>query len=223
MLHVQKVLCSETLQRVTELVARSTWIDGRSTAGHLSATVKKNRQIPENDANGLEASGIILSQLAKHSTFASAALACKISPPLFNVYETGEEYGPHIDGSIRPFGATSMRTDLSATLFLSDPESYDGGELVIKDATGEHAVKLPAGDILLYSATSVHFVSPVIRGARLASFFWVQSLIRDPQCRTILFDLDRLIQSLSATESSTADVLQLTSIYHNLLRLWSEI
>lgn len=223
MFHIQQVLCAETLLRVRELILRSHWVDGKKTAGHLSAQVKKNRQIAEDDRNGVEAGSIILSQLAKNATFASAALASKISPPLFNIYENAEEYGPHIDGSIRPLGASTMRTDLSATLFLSDPDDYDGGELVIQDIGGERAVKLPAGDLLLYSAASIHFVAPVSRGARLASFFWVQSLVRDPSCRTVLFDLDRSIQSLSAAKCGAADILQLTGVYHNLLRLWSEV
>lgn len=223
MLHIKNVLSDSKLAQVRELVCRSGWTDGRATAGHLSTTVKNNRQLAENDPNGAEAGAIILGELGKSATFASAALAAKISPPLFNIYENGEAYGAHIDGSIRPYGASSMRTDLSATLFLSDPESYDGGELVIRDAAGERAAKLPAGDLALYPATSIHFVAPVRSGARLASVFWVQSLVRDAACRSILFDLDGTIQSVRGSGGCAEDVLALTSVYHNLIRLWSEV
>lgn len=223
MLHIRHLLSATTLAAVQQLVAQAPWGDGRATAGHLSATVKQNRQLAEDDPSALQAGGVILDALSRHPIFASAALAAKISPPLFNRYEGGEHYGAHVDGAIRPLSTGRMRVDLSATIFLSDPDSYGGGELVIAGEGGEHAVKLAAGDMILYPAGAVHRVEPVTHGQRMASILWVQSLVRDPRQRGILFDLDRNIQLLHGENSGQQSILELTGIYHNLLRLWSEV
>lgn len=223
MLHIPEVLTGAALARVIALIAGARWVDGLATAGHLSAQVKRNQQLAEDDPAGLEASSLIFDALAVHPVFASSALAAKISPPLFNRYDVGETYGPHIDGAIRPLGSQRMRTDLSATLFLSDPNSYDGGELRIADVAGEHIAKFAAGDLFLYPSGAIHHVAPVNKGTRIASFFWVQSLVREDTCRRILFDLDSTIQSIASGDGQSAHVLQLTAVYHNLLRLWSDV
>lgn len=222
MLHIPGVLTGEALARVQSRIGSASWSSGSKTAGHLSAKVKNNRQIEENDQIGLGAAALILDALAINPTFASAALASKISPPLFNRYDVGQTYGPHIDGAIRPLGAMRMRTDLSATLFLSAPESYEGGELVIRDSAAEQGIKLPAGDLILYPSGAIHHVAPVRDGTRIASFFWVQSLVRDSEKRSMLFDLDRTIQSLSNGGAGPETLLELTALYHNLLRLWTD-
>lgn len=223
MLHIPEVLTGKALARVKMLIAGAPWVDGLSTAGHLSAKVKHNQQLAEDDPAGLEASEIIFDALATHPIFASSVLAGKISPPLFNRYDVGQTYGAHIDGAIRPLGSHRMRTDLSATLFLSDPDSYEGGELRISDVAGEHVAKLPAGDLFLYPSGAIHSVTPVRKGTRIASFFWVQSLVREESHRRILFDLDSTIQSLALGDGQSAHVLELTAVYHNLLRLWSDV
>lgn len=223
MLHIPEVLTGEALARVIWLINGAVWIDGLNTAGHLSAKVKRNQQLAEDDPAGLEAAAIIFDALAIHPVFASNALAAKISPPLFNRYDAGQTYGPHIDSAIRPLGAHRMRTDLSATLFLSDPDSYEGGELRIADNAGEHVAKLRAGDLILYPSGAIHHVAPVRKGTRTASFFWVQSLVREGSHRTMLFDLDRTIQSIATDDGQSAHILELTALYHNLLRLWSDV
>ena len=222
MLHIPGILTGDALARIQTLVSKATWRDGNKTAGHLSAKVKNNRQIEETDQTGLSAAAQILDALAINPTFAAAALANKISPPLFNRYDVGQTYGPHIDGAIRPLGSMRMRTDLSATLFLSAPDSYEGGELVIRGSGFEQGVKLPAGDLILYPSGAIHHVTPVRKGHRIASFFWVQSLVRDDEKRIMLFDLDRTVQSLSAKGAAQETVLELTALYHKLLRLWSD-
>lgn len=222
MLHIPGVLDAAALTQVHGLLGRAGWIDGRATAGHLSATVKDNRQLDEDDPLALQAGALVMDALARQPLFAAAALATRISAPLFNRYEGGGTYGDHIDGAIRPLAKGRMRADLSATLFLSDPESYDGGELMVAGSGGEHAVKLAAGDMILYASGARHRVTPVTRGARMAAVLWIQSLVRDPQQRAMLFELDQTIQSLRADNAGADSVLTLTGLYHNLLRLWSE-
>jgi PKHD-type hydroxylase len=224
MLHLRGVLSADQLQEVRGLLTDAAWVDGRATAGHQSAKVKDNRQAAEDDPSALRAAEVILQALEGHATFISAALPSRIAPPLFNRYARGQTYGPHIDGAVRPTGpVTRMRTDLSATLFLSDPEDYDGGELRIRGRDGDQAVKLPAGDLVLYDSASVHHVTPVTRGVRVASFFWVQSLVRGADQRRMLFDLDASIQAAAAKLGDDPTVVELTGHYHNLLRLWAEV
>jgi PKHD-type hydroxylase len=201
------------------------WADGRATAGAQSALAKDNWQLPRDSPVGLAWGDQILDALGAAPLFVSAALPHRTFPPLFNRYAGGQSFGTHIDNAIRPIRGTSikLRTDLSATLFLSDPDTYDGGELVVEDAYGAQSVKLPAGHLVLYPASSLHRVNPVTRGVRLASFFWIQSMIRDDGARTLLFDLDQTIQQLAEAQGIGAPpVVQLTGIYHNLIRRWAE-
>lgn len=222
MLHVPAVLDAAALADVRTLLAGAHWADGRATAGHLSATVKHNRQLGEDDPLALQAGTLVLDALARHPMFAAGVLATSISAPLFNRYEGGETYGDHIDGAIRPLAKGRMRADLSATLFLSDPGSYAGGDLIIAAPGGESAVKLAAGDMIVYASGARHRVSPVTQGRRDAAVMWIQSLVRDPQQRGMLFELDQTIQSLRVDDAGDSHVLALTGLYHNLLRLWSE-
>jgi PKHD-type hydroxylase len=199
------------------------------TAGAQSAGSKRNLQVPEESPVARELGEAILAALGRNERFTSAALPLRVFPPLFNRYDTGMDFGAHIDNAIRfvkpSLGTGSpirVRTDLSATLFLSDPGDYDGGELVVEDTFGAHAVKLAAGDLVLYSATSRHHVTPVTRGSRWASFFWIQSMIRDEAARTMLFELDTAIQGLRRQAGDTAEVVSLTGLYHNLVRRWAD-
>jgi PKHD-type hydroxylase len=201
------------------------WIDGRATAGPQAAGVKRNSQLPPDSPVGTAAAERILEALSTSNLFRSAALPLKILPPLFNRYGVGDGFGVHIDNAIRAVPGTHVRvrTDLSATLFLSDPDSYDGGELVIEDDYGGQSVKLPAGHMILYPAKSLHRVDPITRGTRVAAFFWVQSMVRDDGERSLLFDLDRAIQSLTAARGiRSAEVMQLTGVYHNLVRRFAD-
>mgnify|MGYP003442077220 FL=1 len=200
------------------------WADGRITAGAQSRTVKHNEQLPASSPVAQAWGDRILDALGAAPLFVAAALPHRTFPPLFNRYGPGQSFGTHIDNAIRPVPGTSikLRTDLSATLFLSDPDSYDGGELLIEDAFGVQAVKLNAGDMILYPASSLHRVTAVTRGVRLASFFWVQSMVRDDSARAMLFDLDQTIQALAAAHGiDDANVVRLTGIYHNLIRRWA--
>jgi PKHD-type hydroxylase len=205
--------------------ADAPWVDGRATAGHQGAQVKRNLQIAEGSPLALELGDIVLAALERHPLFISAALPNRVYPPMFNRYEGGMHFGSHVDGSVRllPGSNVKIRTDLSATLFLADPDSYDGGELQIEDIYGTQSIKLAAGDMVLYPASSLHQVTPVTRGARLACFFWVQSMVRDNAQRALLFDLDNSIQRLNASEADQLARVQLTGCYHNLLRMWSEV
>lgn len=201
------------------------WVDGRVTAGHQGAHVKNNRQLPQNSEAGRAVGEMILRALSNNSLFMSAALPLHVLPPTFNRYEGGEAFGNHVDGAMRflPNGQR-MRTDLSCTLFFSKPDEYEGGELIIDDVFGSKSVKLPAGHMILYPSTSVHQVTPVTKGARISSFFWMQSMIRDNEKRAMLFDMDRAIQGLSVQAGATnPGVVQLTGVYHNLLRMWGEV
>ena len=201
------------------------WVDGKVTAGHQSAAAKHNAQVAEDDPAAIEVGQTILSQLAANPLFVSAALPRHIFPPLFNRYAGGQSFGTHIDNAIRLHRPSGMRirSDLSATLFLSAPEDYDGGELVVEDVYGVQRIKLPAGHMALYPASSLHHVTPVTRGARVASFFWIQSLVRDDGQRTLLFDLDRATQQAGAALADGAVAVQLAGVYHNLLRRWADV
>ncbi len=224
-LQIPDVLTVEQVAHARRLLDAADWVDGRVTAGHQSAKVKDNVQLPENHPVAQELGDMILTALQGNSLFVSAALPMRVFPPLFNRYSGGQAFGNHVDNAIRQISGTSLRirTDLSATLFLAEPEDYDGGELIVEDTYGVHAVKLPAGHMLLYPASSLHRVAPVTRGARVASFFWIQSMLRDDGDRTLLFDLDTAIQRLALDMPSHAAVVQLTSVYHNLLRRWADV
>ena len=225
LLQIPDVLSPGQLTTARALVARAEWIDGRVTAGHQSAKAKDNLQIPEGHPAAREAGELILQSLNRNPLFISAALPLKVFPPLFNRYDAGQSFGNHVDNAIRQVPGTPhrIRTDLSATLFLTDPTDYDGGELVIEDTYGVHTVKLPAGHMVLYPSTSLHHVRAVTRGARISSFFWIQSMVREDGKRTLLFDLDTAIQRVAGEPALHAPVVQLTGVYHNLLRQWAEV
>jgi len=222
---VPNVLNPDQIARCREVMSRASWIDGRVTAGYQSAVVKDNRQLPEHSPEARELGDMVVAALERSPMFITAALPLRVFPPLFNRYEGGEKFGAHLDNSIRQIPGTSyrIRTDISATLFLSTPEEYDGGELVIDDAYGAQAVKLNAGDMVVYPATSLHHVKPVTRGVRLASFFWVQSMVRDDSNRTLLFDLDIAINKVNQALPNHGAVVELTNCYHNLLRRFAEV
>jgi PKHD-type hydroxylase len=224
LLPIPNVLTPEQVARARRLFETAEWVDGRVTAGRQSARAKDNMQLPEGSPVARELGEMILGALEQNALFISAALPSRIFPPLFNRYHGGQSFGMHVDNAIRQIKGSShfIRTDLSATLFFSDAHEYDGGELVIDDTYGTHAVKLPAGHMVLYPATSLHHVRPVTRGARIASFFWVQSMVRDDGARTLLFDLDAAIQHLDGVEQNRCATVELTSVYHNLLRRWAE-
>ncbi|QRK10522.1 Fe2+-dependent dioxygenase [Archangium violaceum] len=224
MVHIPNVLSPEQVARCRDVFARASWEDGRGTAGHQSAQVKKNLQLPENSPQARELGDLVLEGLERSPLFISAVLPQRVFPPLFNRYDESMNFGSHVDNAIRPITGTSirLRTDVSATLFLSDPESYDGGELVVEDTYGSHSVKLPAGDLIVYPASSLHHVTPITRGVRLASFFWVQSMIRDVSQRALLFDLDMAIMQLNKEVPKSPSLVMLTGVYHNLLRQWAE-
>jgi PKHD-type hydroxylase len=225
MLHIPEVLTREQVALIRRRLDEADWVDGRATVGTQGAKVKQNRQLPETSPVARELGQIVLDALANSPLFFSAALPLRTCPPLFNSYAGGEHYGNHIDGSMRRIPDTNqwLRTDVSTTLFLCDPEEYDGGELIVEDAYGVHEVKLPAGDLILYPSTSVHRVEPVTRGARVCSFFWTQSMVRDDGRRALLLELDRNIQALRTRLGDCDEMVGLTGHYHNLLRQWSEV
>jgi PKHD-type hydroxylase len=225
MLHIPKVLTAEELQNCRNLLTAAGWIDGRETAGAQAAKVKRNFQLPEDSDTTRQLQQIVLGALNRHPLFFSAALPKKILPPYFNCY-TGEmnTFGNHVDNAIRtaPNGQFRVRADVSCTLFFSEPHEYDGGELVVEDTFGEKRVKLPAGDMILYPSSSVHRVEPVTQGARTASFFWTESMIREDERRRLLYDLDLNIMALRQQYGEAGEIVNLTSTYHNLLRMWAE-
>lgn len=227
LLHVANVLTAEQVAQCRGWLASADWRDGRATAGYQSARAKNNRQLGEDDPIAHQLGGVILDALSRNPTFFAGALPRRIFPPLFNRYEGGESFDTHVDNAIRYDHAANppqpLRTDLSATLFLSAPEDYDGGELVIEDIFGAHAVKLPAGDLVLYPGSSLHKVQAVTRGARVAAFFWIQSLVRSDSQRRLLFDLDVSIQELTQRVPDAPELVRLTGVYHNLLREWSDV
>jgi len=223
---IPNVLNAQQLAEVQALLAGAgdAWVDGRVTAGYQGAPVKYNQQLNERASATLECQRIIVGALERLPLFISAALPNIIYPPMFNRYSEGMLFGPHVDGGVRihPHNGSKLRTDVSATLFLADPADYDGGELQVDDTYGAHTVKLAAGDMVLYPATSLHQVQPITRGARVACFFWIQSLIRDDGQRTILFEMDNAIQTLNRTGADDGARRQLVGCYHNLLRQWTE-
>ena len=225
LLHIPNVFTAEQVAECRRIIDGAPWIDGRVTAGYQAATVKNNQQVPEDHPAARQASDLVLKALQRSPLFMSAALPYKVYPPMFNRYRSGETFGTHIDTAIRSVPDTPhrVRTDLSVTLFLNDPADYDGGELVIEDTYGAHRVKLAPGDLILYPGSSIHHVTPITRGERIASFFWLQSMIRDDAKRTILFDMDNSIQQLARAVPEHKALIQLTGVYHNLLRQWAEV
>lgn len=224
--HIPNVLSQAQVQQFRQAMSQVEWVNGKVTAGTLSATVKHNQQLPEDHPLTHELSTIVLEALGQHPLFLSAAIPLDIIPPLFNRYEQSESFGMHVDNAIRRIRGSNerLRTDLSCTLFLSEPDEYVGGELVIEDTYGYHEVKLPAGDLLLYPATSLHEVTSISSGCRIASFFWVQSMVRDDAERHLLFNLDQSIQKLRVELGDQhSEVVQLTNLYHNLIRKWAEL
>ena len=225
LLHVPEVLTNEQVAHCRRALDAAEWVDGRVTAGHQSARAKDNLQLPENHPAARELGELIVGALERNALFMAAALPAKVFPPLFNRYEGGQSFGSHVDNAVRQVTGTPhrIRTDLSATLFLARPDEYEGGELFVEDTYGVQQVKLPAGDMILYPAGSLHHVRPVTRGSRLAAFFWIQSMVRDDGERTLLFDLDTAIQRLGGDHPEHPSALQLTGVYHNLLRRWADV
>jgi PKHD-type hydroxylase len=224
LLHIPDVLSADQVAEARRKLDATDWVDGRVTAGHQSVRVKHNQQLDESNPVAEDVADVILTSLQRHPLFIAAALPLRIFPPLFNRYEGGQAFGSHVDNAIRQINTGHrIRTDLSATVFLSAPEEYDGGELLVEDTYGVHSVKLPAGHMVLYPATSLHHVRPVTRGARVASFFWIQSLVRDDGERTLLFDLDAAIRRINQDAPDHPSALQLTGVYHNLLRRWADV
>jgi PKHD-type hydroxylase len=224
MLHIPNVLTADQVARCRDVMMKAEWVDGNATAGHQSRKVKHNLQLPEESETARELGDMVLNALYQSPLFMSAVLPQQVFPPLFNRYDAGMVFGAHVDNAIRTHAQqrVRIRTDVSATLFISAPEEYDGGELTVEDTYGNHAVKLPAGDLIIYPATSLHTVTPITRGSRVASFFWVQSLIRDVTKRALLFDLDMSIIRLTHDHPDHPSLVTLTACYHNLLRQWSE-
>ncbi len=225
LLPIPDVLTRDQVNECRKIMQDAPWIDGKVTAGHQSAKAKHNLQLAENSDAAHYMGEMITTALATNLLFMAAALPGKIFPPLFNCYQGGQSFGTHVDNAIRRIPGTPerIRTDLSCTLFLSDPDEYEGGELVVEDTYGTHQVKLPAGHMILYPSTSLHHVTAVTRGARLASFFWLQSMIRQDSRRSLLFDLDMSIQQLTQATPEHPALIQLTGVYHNLLREWAEV
>jgi PKHD-type hydroxylase len=223
-LQIPDVLNADQVVHARRLLNEATWVDGRMTAGPQAARAKDNMQLAESDPISQQIGDQILGALQRNPLFVSAALPLKVFPPLFNRYRGGESFGNHVDNAIRHSAVSGvrLRTDLSATLFLAEPEEYEGGELMIEDTYGVHAAKLPAGHMVLYPSTSLHNVRPVTSGARIASFFWIQSMVRDDGQRSLLFDLDTAIQRLTLDVPDHPAAVQLTAVYHNLLRRWAD-
>ena len=223
LLHVPAVLTPAQVAEMRTALDAAEWTDGRQTVGVQGAQVKRNLQLPEASPLRADLGRQILAALSRNPLFFAAALPLRTLPPRFNRYQGGGEYGFHVDGAVmRADGELQVRSDLSCTLFLSGPDEYEGGELVISDTYGEHGVKLQAGDLILYPSSSLHRVTPVTRGARVAAFFWIQSMVRDGEQRRMLFEMDTAIEALRRSQADNAAVLQLTGVYHNLLRRWAE-
>ncbi|WP_448098571.1 Fe2+-dependent dioxygenase [Luteibacter yeojuensis] len=224
LMHIPEVLGKDQVAGMRAALDVAEWTDGRQTVGPLGAKVKRNLQLPDASPLRRELGEMVVAALNRHPLYHAAALPLRTLSPRFNRYEGGGEYGFHIDGAVMSAGVgeTHVRSDISCTLFLSEPEEYDGGELIVSDTYGEHEVKLPAGDAIVYPSSSLHRVAPVTRGARIASFFWVQSMVRDDGARRLLLEMDTAIRTLSASGADQASILQLTGVYHNLLRRWAE-
>ena len=224
LLHIPGVFSKDEVAALRARLDAGPWADGNVTSGHQSATAKVNRQLPEDCVEAREVGALVTQALNANPVFVSAALPHTIFPPLFNAYEGGEHFGTHVDNAIRQRGDIRIRSDLSATLFLAEPETYEGGELIVEEMYGPQSVKLPAGDLVLYPSKSLHRVTTVTRGKRVASFFWIQSLVRDDADRETLFRLDVAIQRVNADRGpKDPAVLELTAVYHNLLRRWTEV
>lgn len=226
MLQIPGVLTKDEVARMRALIDAADWTDGNVTSGFQSALAKQNRQLPEDSIAAREAGAVILAALERHPLFIAAALPAKIYPPLFNRYGEGDGFGDHVDNAVRQSrdGLIRIRTDLSATLFLTEPDAYDGGELTVDDTYGVHQVKLGAGDMILYPASSLHRVEAITRGVRVSSFFWIQSLVREDAKRALLLDMDMAIQRAGSTlGQGDPSIVALTGAYHNLLRMWSEL
>lgn len=225
LLEIPNVLTADQAAHARAVLDRAPWADGRVTAGPQSARAKQNLQLPEDSAEARDLGALIVGALQRSPLFMSAALPFRIYPPMFNRYAGGHAFGNHVDNVIRQVPGTPhrLRTDVSATLFLEAPDAYDGGELMVEDTYGTRGVKLPAGHMVLYPSTSLHRVTPVTRGARVASFFWVQSLVRDDTRRALLFEMDRAIQQLATDAPDHPSTVSLTGVYHNLLRQWAEL
>lgn len=222
---IPNVLAPSQLAEASQQLDSADWVDGRVTAGHQSARAKQNLQLPEDSPVARKLGDSIVAALERNLLFLSAALPLRIFPPLFNRYGSGHSFGVHVDNAVRQVRGTAqrIRTDLSATLFLSPPQEYDGGELIIEDTYGPQTIKLPAGHMVLYPASSLHQVQPVTRGYRVASFFWIQSMVRGDSERALLFDMDLAIQRLNRDTPDHPSIVQLTGVYHNLLRRWAEL
>jgi PKHD-type hydroxylase len=225
LVQIPEVLRLPEVARYRQVLDEADWIDGRVTAGYQSARAKDNMQLPEEHPAARQLGNDLIATLERNTLFMAAALPSKVFPPLFNRYQAGQAFGNHIDNAIRQVTGTPyrIRTDLSATLFLTPPDEYDGGELMVEDTYGAHRIKLPAGHMILYPASSLHRVNPVTCGTRVASFFWIQSMIRDDARRSLLFDLDMAIQQIAADLPDHPATVQLTGVYHNLLRRWAEV
>jgi PKHD-type hydroxylase len=225
LVQVTAILTAEEVQSVRTRLAGAAWTDGRLTAGYRSAEVKTNLQVPQSDPAAAQAGELVVRALERNATFVSATLPHHVYPPLFNRYLPGMSFGAHVDNAVRQIPGTAhrLRTDVSATLFLSDPEEYDGGDLIIEDLYGAHSVKLAAGDMVVYPASSLHRVQPVTRGARDAAFFWIQSMVRDDGARGLLYDMDLAIRELTARGADSHSLLRLTGCYHNLIRRWADL
>jgi PKHD-type hydroxylase len=224
MLHIPNVLTPAQVAQCRDVMVKANWVDGNVTAGHQSRQVKHNLQLPEDSQTARELGDMVVKAIYRSPLFMSAVLPKQVFPPLFNRYDAGMTFGSHVDNAIRSHSTlpVRIRTDVSATLFISEPDDYDGGELTVEDTYGAHSVKLPAGDMIIYPGTSLHNVTPITRGSRIASFFWIQSLIRDVSHRALLFDLDMSIIRLTQDHPNHPSLVNLTAVYHNLLRQWSE-
>lgn len=224
LLHIPEVLTRDELAQIRQALEAAEWADGRETVGVQGAKVKRNQQLPDASPLKVELGRVISAALERNSLFFASTLPLKSLPPRFNRYTGGGEYGFHVDGAVMRLGnGEQLRSDVSCTLFLAGPDEYDGGELIVSDTYGEHEIKLPAGDLIVYPSSSLHKVAPVTRGARLAAFFWVQSMVRDDARRRMLFEMDTAIEILGRGDADHGAVLQLTGVYHNLLRHWTEV
>lgn len=225
LLHIAEVLRPEEAAGWRAELENADWADGRITAGFQSARTKHNLQMPEDHPVAQRLSANVIAALEKNPLFMGAALPLRVFPPLFNRYDPGQSFGTHVDNAVRQVAGTPhrVRTDLSATLFLTPPEAYDGGELIVEDTYGTQSVKLPAGDMILYPSTSLHHVRSITRGSRISAFFWIQSMVRDDGRRALLFDLDTAIQRIAAEAPDHPATVQLTGVYHNLIRMWAEL
>jgi PKHD-type hydroxylase len=224
LLHIPGILSADQARVLRARVAAARWVDGNATSGHQSEKAKYNEQLAEDSTEAQEAGRVVLDALARSQLFFTAALPKHVFPPLFNCYRPGMTFGNHVDTAMRTHAPSGrrIRTDISATLFLTAPEDYDGGELLVDDTYGTHRVKLPAGDMVIYPATSLHRVDPVTRGERISSFFWVESMVRDDAQRSMLFDLDMAIMRLTGAQPDNPALVSLVGIYHNLLRMWGD-